>query len=385
MTLSRTVLILGGGVGGIVAANTLRKLLPNEDRVVVVDKTDRHLFQPSLLWVVIGDRRSEKISQPLDRLERKGIQWIRGEITKINPETKTVFVNGQEWKGDSLIISLGAELAPETVPCLAQGGFNLYTLEGAEAIRKALGPFKGGRILLLTATPMYKCPAAPYEAAMLVEYDCRRRRIREKTDIDLYAADPAPMGTAGPEVSAAVRQMVENRGVRYHPEHPVTEVKPEARRIIFANGVVADYDLLIYVPPHLPPQVIREAGLLGESGWVGVDRHTLETRFPDVFAIGDVTAIPLKMGKPLPKAGVFAEAQAQVVAHNLAYQWTGKGEKKSFNGFGQCFIEIGDHRAGMGSGNFYAEPTPQIKIKRPGRRWHWAKVWFERYWFWRWF
>ncbi len=383
MEQPKTVLIFGAGVGGLVSANLLRKLLPKKDRILVIDRETEHLFQPSLLWLMIGDRKPKQISRPLDSLGRKGIEFICGEIEKINSHEKSVRIKGREIKGDALVISLGAEYAPDAIPGLVEGGHNLYTLEGAQKIHEQLSHFKGGRILLLTTVPMYKCPAAPYEAAMLLEYDCRRRKIRDKTQIDLYAAEPAPMGTAGHEVSAAVREMVESRGISYHPNHQVTEVKPHERRVLFSNGLEAPYDALFYVPPHRPPKVIREAGLLGESGWVSVDRHTLETSHPFVFAIGDVTAIPLKMGKPLPKAGVFAHGQAEVVAHNLVHQWTGKGEMKSFDGFGECFIEIGDHRAGMGSGNFYAEPTPQVKIKKPGLRWHLEKVIFEKYWLWK--
>lgn len=385
MDQPRTVLILGGGVGGVVSARLLRKLLPKKDRILVIDRESEHLFQPSLLWLMIGDRKPEKISRPLDRLSRKGIEFICGEIEKINPQEKSLRVGGREIKGDALVISLGAEYAPDSIPGLAEGGHNLYTLEGSKEIYERLSRFEGGRIVLLTAAPMYKCPAAPYEAAMLLEYDCRRRKIRQKTQIDLYAAEPGPMGTAGPEVSAAVRKMVESRGISYHPNHQVTEVKFQERRVLFSNGLEANYDVLFYVPPHRPPKVVRDAGLVGESGWVSVDRHTLETSYPFVFAIGDVTAIPLKMGKPLPKAGVFAHGQAEVVAHNLAHQWTGKGDTKSFDGFGECFIEIGDHRAGMGSGNFYAEPTPQMELKKPGIRWHIEKVLFEKYWLRKWF
>ena len=380
MSNSRTVLILGGGVGGLVTANTLRKLLPKADQIIIIDRERNHLFQPSLLWVMIGDRRPEKISRPLARLNRKGIEFVCGDIEKINPEEKTVSVSGRTLKGDALVISLGVELAPATIPGLVEAGQTFYTLKGAEAIREELAHFKGGRVVILTATPMYKCPAAPYEAAMLIEYACRRRGLRQKTKIDLYAAEPGPMGTAGPEVSVAVRQMVLSRGIQYHPNHQVTQVDPQIRRISFADGTSADYDLLFFVPPHRPPKVVMEAGLVGETGWVSVDRQTLETRFKNVYAIGDVTTIPLKMGKPLPKAGVFAEGQAKVVAHNLASDWTGKGKTQCFDGFGECFIEIGDHRAGIGSGNFYAEPTPQVKIKPPGLRWHLAKIWFEQYW-----
>jgi sulfide:quinone oxidoreductase len=172
------------------------------------------------------------------------------------------------------------------------------------------------------------------------------------------------MGVAGPEVSAAVRQMVESKGVVYHPAHQVTIVDPAASRISFANSVTADFDLLVHVPPIRVPKVVRAAGLTGESGWVPVDRYTMETRFERVYAIGDVTGIPLKLGKPRPKAGVFAHAQASVVARNIARAVTGKGAPASFDGHGECFIEVGHGRAGFGKGDFCAEPVPLVRTLR---------------------
>jgi sulfide:quinone oxidoreductase len=215
---------------------------------------------------------------------------------------------------------------------------------------------------------------------MLLLDHCSRRGIGDVTQVDLYAAEPGPMGVTGPEVSAQVRRMVEDRGVTYHPEHQVTAIDASAKTIAFANGADAGFDLLAYVPPHQAPRVIREAGMVDESGWVPVDRHTLQTRFDGVYAIGDVTGILLKMGKPLPKAGVFAERQAQVVAHNIVRTITGAGEPASFDGHGECFIETGAGKAGFGAGDFYAEPTPQITLHPPSRRWHLGKVLFEQNW-----
>lgn len=230
----------------------------------------------------------------------------------------------------------------------------------------------------------YECPAAPYEAAMLLEYDCRKRKIRGDVQIELYAAEPGPMGVAGPTVSAGVREIVEGKQIGYHPEHQVERVDPDAKRITFANGTDVGFDLLAYVPPHRAPQVIRESGLADESGWVPVDRHSLETSFPNVYAIGDVNSIPLQLGKPLPKAGTFAHGEAKVVADNIARAVTGKGGPASFVGHGKCFIEVGDGKAGFGGGNFYAEPLPQVKLHKVGRRWHAAKVLFERIWLRKW-
>lgn len=214
----QTVLILGGGVGGLVTAVTLRKKLPDEHRIVLIDRARDHLFAPSLLWLMVGLRTATQIVRPLERLRRRGIDLAVGPIEAIDPRARTVTVAGETIGGDHLVVALGAELAPETIPGLAEAGHDFYTLNGADALRHGLKNFRGGRLVVLTATPAYKCPAAPYEAAMLVEYDCRKRKIRDRVQIDLYAAEPAPMGVAGPEVSAGVRAMVESKGIRYlHP------------------------------------------------------------------------------------------------------------------------------------------------------------------------
>ncbi len=159
---------------------------------------------------------------------------------------------------------------------------------------------------------------------MLVEWHCRRRGIRAKTAIDLFAAEPAPMGVAGPAVSAAVRQLVEANGIAYHPGHQIVRADPAGRRLEFANGAASEYDLLGYVAPHRAPRCVRESGLTGDSGWISVDRATLRTRFERIWALGDVTGIPLSMGKPLPKVGTFASGEAEVVARAIAGEITGR-------------------------------------------------------------
>ncbi len=378
--MSRTVLVLGAGIGGIVAAETLRKLLPASDRVIAADRAERHFFPPSLLWLMVGERAPEDFSRPLDWLSRHGVEFLCGNVARIDPARREAEIGGQSLQADALVVALGAEYAPETIPGLTEAGLCIYTMEGATAIRDALDRFAGGRIIILTAAPQYKCPAAPYEAAMLVDSYLRERGLREKTSVELFAAEARPMFVAGPEIGAAVRGMVEARGIAYHPEHQVKEVDAANRRIVFANGAETGFDLLLYVPPHRAPAVVREAGLTNESGWVPVDRHTLQTQFDGVFAIGDITTIPLKMGRPLPKAGVFADGQAEVVAHNIAHAWTGRGAARQFDGEGMCFIETGGGRAGLGKGNFYAEPMPQVTMREPSRFWHTGKILYEKHW-----
>jgi sulfide:quinone oxidoreductase len=380
MNRTKTVVVLGGGVGGVVTARELRKRLPRQHRIILIDREREHLFAPSLLWLMVGLRRAEEIKRPLSRLERKGIEVRYGEIEKIDAEARSVTVAGAVIEADYLVVSLGAELSPETIPGLKEAGCNFYTLSGAEEFRGALSSLMRGRIVILTAAPAYKCPAAPYEAALLIDHYLGEHGRGKAVTVEVYAAEPGPMGVAGPDVSTAVKQMLDSRGISYHPQHQVKGVDPAAKRIEFTNGASADFDLLAYVPPHRAPLVVRESGLASESGWISVDRHTMETHFPGVYAIGDVLSIPLKLGKPLPKAGVFAHAQGEVVARNIASVIRGEAGAEHFNGYGECFIETGGGKAGFGAGNFYAEPVPLIKLRAPSRRWHLAKVLFEKSW-----
>ncbi len=385
MTKAKTVLILGGGVGGVVAATLLRRWLPREHRVVLVERAEEFIFQSAFLRLMMGERTRAAISRPLVRLGRHGIEVVRGEVEAIDPERRTVRVNGQELAGDYLLLALGAELAPDAVPGLEASGIDLYTPDGAARLNAARQALDAGRIALLVSATPFKCPAAPYEAAMLLDADFRRRGRRDAVAIDLYTPEPGPMGAAGPEISKQVRQMVEAKGIGYHPEHAVTGVDAENKRLSFANGATAAFDLLAYVPPHRAPRCAREAGLCGANGWVEVNRTTLATRVPGVYAIGDITGIPLANGKPLPKAAVFAQAAAETVARNINAEIHGKPLSVEFDGQGACFLEIGNGRAGFGSGNFYAEPAPTITMKPPGRLMHWAKAAYEQYWLYKWF
>jgi sulfide:quinone oxidoreductase len=380
MSAPQTVVVLGGGVGGLVAARELRDRLPRQHRVVLVDRERDHLFAPSLLWLMVGQREASHIKRPLQRLERKGIEVRLGEIAHIDPETRTVVVNGEPLVADQLIVSLGAELAPELIPGLAAAGHNFYTEAGAQALRAALETTRSGRVVVLTAGPAYKCPAAPYEAALLIDAWLRSHGLRDAVEVAVYAAEPGPMGVAGPAMSGAVKQLLAAKGIAYHPEHQVKTVDPATRRLEFANGTQAGFELLAYVPPHRAPRVVRESPLMSDTGWISVDRHTLETRFPNVYAIGDVVSIPLKLGRPLPKAGVFAHGQAVVVAQNVAAKLTNSGKRARFDGHGECFIEVGAGRAGYGAGDFYAEPVPAVAMRAPSWRWHLAKVLFEKVW-----
>ena len=380
MTDSKTILILGGGVGGVATARALRKRLPAKHRIVLVDRERDHVFAPSLLWLMVGQRTADAITRPLARLARKGIDVRIGNVERIDPDRRIVTVAGEALSADFLVISLGAELAPASIPGLAKAGHNFYSRSGAESLWTALQNLHAGRIVVLTAAPAYKCPAAPYEGAMLIDAWYRKHGFRDRVQIAMYAAEPAPMGVAGPDVSSAVTHLLAAKGIPYHPDHQVTAVDADRKRLTFANGTDVDFDVLAYVPPHRAPAVIRESGLTGDSGWMSADRNTLQTKWPNVYAIGDVVSIPLALGKPLPKAGVFAHKEAGVVAENIAHAIAGQDQSARFNGHGDCFIEIGGGRAGFGGGDFYAEPKPAVTLRQPSWRWHLGKVWVEKSW-----
>lgn len=383
---AHTVVILGGGVGGLVAANELARRLPEEHRIILVERSGRHAFAPSFLWLMIGDRRPAQITRDLRTFVPRRVEVVQAEARSIDWTNQRVETEGRAVAFDYLVIALGAELAPEAIPGLAEGAQTFYTLEGAEQLRAALGHFTGGTVAVVVSALPYKCPGAPHEAAMLLADYFRRQGLRGKVDLHLFTPEHQAMPVAGPELGAAVGGMLEGRGIAFHPSHKLAAVHPEARELVFDGQPAARYDLLVAIPPHRGPRLVREAGLTNEAGWVPVDRRTLATPRERVYAIGDVTAIPIpgrwRADVPLmlPKAGVFAHEHARVVAQRIAADISGTAVQQEFCGDGYCMLEAGEDLAGFAFGNFFAEPSPEIRLRRVGRAWHLGKVLFEQWW-----
>lgn len=375
----QTILILGGGVGGLTAANELRQRLGPEHRIVLVDKTGEHLFAPSLLWLMVGARRREQLTKDLRTMARPGVEVVRAAVQELDPDHRRVVADGRDLHYDTLIVSLGAELAPDMLPGYNAVAHNFFDLDGAASLWSALQRFEGGQVAVAVSALPFKCPAAPYEAALLLDSFLRRRGIRERSEVAVYTPEPQPMPVAGPVLGQAVTALLEQRGIRFHPGRPLGSIDPARREIVFQDGTRESFDLLAGVPPHRAPQVVKESPLANEAGWVPVDKRELRTRFEHVYALGDVATITLSNGKPLPKAGVFAHAEARAVARTVAAEVRG-GEAAAFDGQGYCWVELGGGQAAFASGNFYAEPDPEVRLHRPGARWHLGKVLFERYW-----
>ena len=380
----KTVVVLGGGTGGLVAANHLARSKDGH-RIVLFERDPVYRFAPSFLWVMSGARRPEQVTVDLRRLTHGGVELVHAEVRAIDVATGRVETSTGSVPYDRLVVALGAELAPDALAGFAEAAHNVYALEGAASAGRALEQFEGGRVVVLVSRLPYKCPAAPYETALLAEALLRKRGIRGDSTVDVYTPEPFPMPTAGPVMGEALRGILEQRRIGFHPEQSVERIEPEARELVLTDGERVGYDLLLGVPPHRAPAPVRESGLAAESGFIPVDRATLATNLEGVFAIGDITTIPLAGGKFLPKAGVFAHGQAKVVAQRIAAELAGRAPSDAFEGKGACFVEMGDGIAAYATGDFYAEEAPQVTLRRPGRRWHLAKVAFEKYWLRRWF
>ena len=376
----KTILILGGGVGGIVTANALRERLSEEHRIVVVDKRAEYLFTPSLLWLMAGWRQPKQLTKDLRRLLHPNIEVKQAAVKEIDPDRAIVRAGGEELAYDYLVVALGADLAPEAMPGYVEAAHNFFDLDGAAGLWPALQRFEGGRVAVLVSAMPFKCPAAPYEAAMLIEDALRRRGIRNRCQVKVFTPEPQPMGVAGPDMGVAVVGMMAAKNIGFHPNLPLKHIDPAEKTLVFQNGRQEAFDFLAAVPPHRPPPVVKASPLANEAGWVPVDKQTLQTRFENVYAIGDVTAIILKNGLPLPKAGTFAHAEGEAVAARIAAQIEGSAPQAEFDGVGFCWIEAGGGSAGFASGQFYAEPNPMVGRPHSGRLWHWGKVMFETYW-----
>lgn len=374
-----TILILGAGVGGLYAAKQLSKKLRGKAQIILFEKERELVFQPSLLWLLDGHRSVKQITKEAKKIAIGGVEVVQGNVTRIDANERTIEVDRKRYRGDYLILALGSQL--HSSEPLTAFGHNFYSVDGGATLADRLNHFRGGSIAVLVSSLPFKCPAAPYEAALLIERSLHRHGVRNNTVISLFTPEPGPMAVAGPEISASVQALLASRGIHYAPDHQVVEVT--ANSLEFSNGVRAPFDLLAFTPTHRCPDVLANTGLVGSSGWVHVDRETFATSYENVFAIGDLTHVPLEMGKPLPKAGVFAHGQAIVVANNIAHAVMGKPATDRFNGRGECFLETGDGKAGFAHGNFYAVPRPDIALRSPNRLWHWLKIAFEKLWWYK--
>jgi len=394
LTKAKRVLILGAGFGGLAAANLLRKSLSRElCQITVVDKNPYFMMGLVNLWILSGSRKIEDSQVALNKLEHKGIIFLNDEISQIDASENEVITRSHYGKleYDYLIVALGAELAPEQIDGFEgnESCFNVYDSHQVPNLRERILSLKSGRIVISITDIPYKCPPAPYEISLLINDILIKNGTRSSIDLHIYGPALVALPVAGTRVSQDVVTLLNDNDIQFHSQHKLKKVL-DKHTIEFENGNKTNYDLLIVIPPHQVPQVIKKSDLLTneDQHWINVDKFTLRTKYRNVFAIGDVTEIRLDNGITIPKAGIFAEGEANVVSQQIIHEIKNKNKNKNnnaekaltsrFDGKGFCFMEVGNKKAGYIAADLYNEAGPTVRLDPPSEELYQQKLDFER-------
>lgn len=373
----KKILVLGGGFGGAAAARKTRKLLDPEHSVTLVDRDRRTYLCGSFPMLIAGQKDSKKVSRSLGTLDQRGIRFIQAEIHSIDTNDMTVSTSTGMLDFDFLVIALGASYDWDAVPGSASS-YSFYSIDEALRLRRRLRTFRKGQILISVSGIPYKCPPAPFETAMILDWIFKKRGIRKEIDIDVYTPEPAPIRVAGPQASSQLTKALNDRGISLNTGASISEVSLDGKEVSLSNGSSRSADLIITIPIHKPPSLVVDSGLTEPGKWIDVSRDILETKRSNIFAIGDVTSVKTNGGF-LPKAGVFAYTGGEVVGTNIAAR-INHGEKMVFPGKGQCFIAYGGSSAGAIKGDFFADDKPNVKLVPPSSRLLKSKDYFEQRW-----
>jgi sulfide:quinone oxidoreductase len=353
------VVILGAGFAGLELATRLSESLADEVRVTLIDQNDSFSFGFSKLDVLLGRKATADVRLHYDQISLQGVEFRRERVTAIEPETRHVTTDADSYDADILVVALGADYDFAATPGFEEGGVEYYSVAGAERMREALSDFDAGKILIGILGHPFKCPPAPFEGALLLHDLFLERGVRDAVEIRTVGPMAAPVPITR-EVSQAILGALTERGIDYVPNQQIAELDTGSSEARLASGGTMPYDLFVGIPVHRVPDVVESSGLAVDH-WVPVDRTNLATRFPDVYALGDVTALRMA------KAGVFAEAAARVVADDIGARLHGEVLQRPYEGAGTCYLEFGGGMVGVVEANFFGGEKPTARLVGPSR------------------
>jgi sulfide:quinone oxidoreductase len=351
------VLILGAGFAGLELATMLSEAFGDDADVTLIDKSDAFVFGYSKLDVMFGRTTPDAIRLPYRDITKPGVRFLQETITAIDPEARRVTTDGGVHDADFLVVALGADYDFDATPGLAEGGNEFYSVSGAEQLGELLPSFRQGRAIVGVCGAPFKCPPAPSEAALLLHDYLSARGVRDDCEISFVIPFGIPIPPS-PDTSRALLAAFAERGIEFVPERRVSSLDPERHLAVLDDGSELPYDLFLGVPKHRAPDVVLASGM-AEDGYVPVNPKTLETRFPGVYAVGDVATIGV------PKAGVFSEGAARVVGASLIARLQDGEQPGAYNGLGSCYIEFGSGRVGRVDVDFFSGPKPTGTFQEP--------------------
>ena len=346
--MTTSVLVLGAGFGGLELSSRLAHELGDQVEITLIDRADAFVFGFSKLDVMFGRRTPEAVRLPYRDLATPGVRFRRETITAIDPEPRRVVTDRGTYEADVLVVALGADYDLAATPGLAEAGHEFYSVAGARTLRDVLPSFRTGTAIVGVCGAPFKCPPAPSEAAFLLDQHLRERGVRDATRIQVVIPFGTPVPPS-PATSEAILARFAERGIEFVRDRRVAALDPGTHEAVLDDGSRLPFDLFLGIPVHRAPAVVEASGL-AVGGWIPVDPGTLATRFPGVYAVGDVTSVGT------PKAGVFSERAARVVADQLVARIRGESEPPGYDGTGSCWIEFGDNEVGRVDVDFFSTP-----------------------------
>ncbi|MSR21429.1 MAG: NAD(P)/FAD-dependent oxidoreductase [Gemmatimonadetes bacterium] len=352
------VVVLGAGFGGLELTTILSSTFGEAIDVVLIDKADSFVFGFSKLDVMFGRQTPVQIRYSYTDIVKPGVRVVQSVVRSIDPAARRVVTDAGAFDADVLVVALGADYDVAATPGLAEGGHEFYSVVGATALREVLPRFEGGPAIVGVTGKTFKCPPAPSETALLLHDYLTARGRRSATEISLVMPFGTPVPPS-PDTSQALLTAFAERGIRFVKDNVVRSLDPGRKVAVLQDGTEMPYALFLGVPVHRVPKVVAESGLAAPDGWIPVDKKTLATSFPGVYAVGDVN------GVGTPKAGVFAEGAARVVAKALIAEIRGEAAPAAYDGAGSCYVEFGHDLVGRVDVNFLSGPKPTGTFRAP--------------------